>query len=172
MDVHEKIEESRIRARDKIEFIERKRKAVEFQAAVDKKKIEVEKELEKKVKADVIERERIKQDKRKNEKTRMDHLREKMDMMKITKKYSIPEGFNMPKPNPPENAPESTGEDAMAWHPKLMPPPESSRTHRDNRNKSKRKTTSAGGDVHPQTRSGVGLGSGSRSGSDIHSKPS
>merc|ERR1711959_87785 len=94
----------------------RKRRIVQYNRLQEQKKIEEQKAAEQKAKADAIQRAKVMQNKRKIEKVKMDHLRERMEQMKITKKYEIPEGFT---PEPPASSPEADGDQtAMGVNPR------------------------------------------------------
>lgn len=116
-EAQEKSNEMRIRARDKMDYIERKRRAVEYSQAVEKKKIADQKQAEAESKQAALRRQKALAEKRKEEKMRMDILREKMEQMKITKKFEIPAGYEIPKPPPEEEA----GSDSSPRCPPIMP---------------------------------------------------
>merc|ERR1711959_679655 len=92
----------------------RKRRIVQYNRLQEQKKIEEQKAAEQKAKADAIQRAKVMQNKRKIEKVKMDHLRERMEQMKITKKYEIPEGFT---PEPPASSPPEAGDGSDAGPP-------------------------------------------------------
>jgi len=89
----EKIAVQEMVLQEKLDYIERKRRIVAYHTAMEKKKIEDEQQAEfDKAEAAKLRKHRN-QVKRKDEKTKMDVLKDRMEMMKITKKYEIPEGF-------------------------------------------------------------------------------
>lgn len=127
-------------AQEKLDYIERKRRIVAYHTAVEKKKI-ADNELAEQEKAEQAKQRRHRnQVKRKDEKTKMDILKERMEMMKITKKYEIPEGFES-APTPTEDEPEAVAERTP------MPPLAARSCKARPHKKGKKKPHSAGGDL-------------------------
>jgi len=93
---YERREIIQMQAKEKMDYISRTKKMISYQRNLEQKKIADETEARKKEKEQAFIRNKLRADKMKDEKANMDHLREKMDQMRITKKFEIPEGFLPP----------------------------------------------------------------------------